>query len=419
MKINVLINSNDKDFSLLKFALLYYDDIIVQIPTTFMATVNLPIGKSPKQFYKKNDLNINIDTLDFFNDNEASPTLDYLSEQDIIQVDSYMQNRLFNGFLKRLSGQKYKANLFNNKIDKKNNKKFADCLFQNMSDVDRIKKNSKLMEVIEKELLKGFTGFSIEENTYTIYENAAISNMDFLQLWDDTFHPKYDNYLYQFYGNYAIENPIIKKFTWLKECYFHYMQQFLNVVARGECPLSNDKYLFSIIEKYYKNGCEQVGIDKGSYLAFNAFELFLPNYSNLSIEDILEIKHRAFDELMELKSYINMLATSIPIDGDIQTYAKEIINTKISPSIRDLENKIRNLKINTIQKIIRDAKNPLSYAPMLASVFSDVKPQIALAVSLGMMGSDLALELYKQYKDISDNPLYFSIKLKRSVPTYD
>lgn len=298
-------------------------------------------------------------------------------------------------------------------MDEKNNREFIGCLFQNMCDVNRIKKNSKLMEVIEKELLKGFKGFLIKENSYIIEENATISNKDFLGLLDDTFNPKYNNYLYQFYGNYVIENPIIKEFTWLKECYFHYMQQFLNIVARGECPLSNDKYLFSIIEKYYKNGCEQVGINKDSYLAFEAFELFLPNYSNLSIDDILEIRHRANDELMELKNYINMLATSIPIDEDIQLYVKEIINNKISPAIRDLENKIFNLKVNTIQKIIRDAKNPLSYTPMLASIFTDVKPQIALAVSLGMIGSDLTLELYKQYKDISINPLYFSIKLKK------
>lgn len=414
MKTNIIINSNDKDFSLLKFALLYTDDITVQIPTTFMATVNLPIRESPEQFYKENDINIYIDTLDFFNEKEIRPTLDYLSEQGLIQVDSYMQNRLFEGFRGRLAGHNYKApNLINSKMDEENNREFIGCLFQNMCDVNRIKKTSKLMEVIEKEVLKGFKGFLIKENTYIIEENATISNRDFLQLMDDTFNPKYNSYLYQFYGDYVIENPIIKKFTWLKECYFHYIQQFLNIVARGECPLSNDKYLFSIIEKYYKNGCEQVGIDKGSYLAFEAFELFLPNYSNLSIDDILEIRYRANDELMELKSYINMLATSIPIDGDIQLYAKEIINTKISPAIKDLENKIFNLKISTIQKIIRDAKNPLSYTPMLASIFTDVKPQIALAVSLGMIGSDLALELYKQYKDISNNPLYFSIKLKK------
>ena len=321
MKTNILINSNDKDFSLLKFALLYYDDITVQIPTTFMATVNLPIGQSPEQFYQANNLNTYIDTLEFFNEKEITPTLDYLSKQGVIQVDSYMQNRLFDGLRGRLAGHSYKApNLINSKMDEKNNREFIGCLFQNMCDVNRIKKNSKLVEVIEKELLKGFKGFLIKENSYIIEENATISNKDFLGLLDDTFNPKYNNYLYQFYGNYVIENPIIKEFTWLKECYFHYMQQFLNIVARGECPLSNDKYLFSIIEKYYKNGCEQVGINKDSYLVFEAFELFLPNYSNLSIDDILEIRHRANDELMELKNYINMLATSIPIDEDIQLY---------------------------------------------------------------------------------------------------
>ncbi len=412
MKINVLINNNE-DFSLLKFALLYYDDITVQVPTTFMATFNLPIGTSPDKFYKKNDLKIYIDTLEFFNRKEISPTLDYLSNQGLIHVDSYMKNRLFHGFLDSLAGHSYKApNLLNGNLDKENNIKFTKCFLNNISEINSRKKTSRLMDVIEKVLLSEFKGIEFGENTYNIQEGADINDRDLLHLLSDTYNTKYDDYLYLCYGDYVTKEAVIKKLIWLKECYFHYIQQFMNVVLRGECPLSNDKYLFSILSDYYKSGCEQIGIDAGSHLAFNAFELFLPNYSNLPIDDILEIKHKASDELMELKNYINLLAKSIPMDGNVQLYIQEVINTKISPAIRDFENKILNSKINTIQKIIRDVKNPLSYSPLLASIFTDVKPHIALAVSLGMIGSDLALELYKQYKDITNNPLYFSVKLK-------
>ena len=69
-----------------------------------------------------------------------------------------------------------------------------------------------------------------------------------------------------------------------------------------------------------------------------------------------------------------------------------------------------------LQKAIRDARNPISYLPLLTSLFNNVDNYLALAVSAGMIGMDMLLEYRKLYYDVKSHPLFFTININKMIP---
>lgn len=136
----------------------------------------------------------------------------------------------------------------------------------------------------------------------------------------------------------------------------------------------------------------------------------MPDFFNLEYEDIYELKEYANDELIAFRYYVNSL-------GKIESpdELEYIIQTKINTSVNELKNKIVNMQINLTQKAIREIRNPFSYLPLLSSLVTDIDQTLAAAISLGVMGADLALEYYKGKRNIKNHPLFFTVKLNKKI----
>lgn len=146
-----------------------------------------------------------------------------------------------------------------------------------------------------------------------------------------------------------------------------------------------------------------------------ALSIMFPNFIDLNFEDILEIRYKLNDELIEMRYYIKQLTKDYSPDDVGEQAVKKILETKIESSIKQFESKLFSFRVGTIQKIIRDLKNPLSYAPLLTTFISNVPVSASLAASLGLVGFDVALEHIKQHKEVRTHPLYFSLKLNRRI----
>ena len=148
-------------------------------------------------------------------------------------------------------------------------------------------------------------------------------------------------------------------------------------------------------------------------LALDATPIFLPNFSRLKYDDILEMRLKANDELRALRCFLSELSSKYDPDDHALATAKDFIENDISKSIKEFENKVFGLKIGTIQRALKNLANPLTYAPMLTTVFANIPTYISLAVSLGIITAEAALEYQKQKSELKADPLYFTVELKK------
>ena len=145
----------------------------------------------------------------------------------------------------------------------------------------------------------------------------------------------------------------------------------------------------------------------------NCASLLLPDLSNTTFDDIFEIKLKAGDELKELRNYIKLLCDDIDIEKP--DYFEEFIKQNINPSIRNFESKIKDIKLNVIQKFITEIKNPLSYAPLMCTLFTNLPTHLSALISMGLIGANVGIEYIKQLNSIKREDLYFLFKLRKII----
>lgn len=150
----------------------------------------------------------------------------------------------------------------------------------------------------------------------------------------------------------------------------------------------------------------------------NAMKILLPNISNANLEDILEIRLSAKDELIEMRAYIDSTLKELSNDTifDISPADLErIIGQKITPAVRQFERKLQDSKLVSVQSFIKNIQNPLSYAPLLTSFFSDIPAHITLSASLGLISFETIIELIKNRNSTKNDPLYFTVAMKNRL----
>lgn len=175
--------------------------------------------------------------------------------------------------------------------------------------------------------------------------------------------------------------------------------------------VNDTQFITDLLVKYFTSS-EAAPILKNN-IHTNCLSIMLPNLSNATFDDIYEIKYKMKDELTELKYYINTLTNNINILEYDRSYQQ--INMKINSSVKNLEHKIKNLKINVVQKFITEIKNPLSYAPLLGSLFTNIPKNISLLASIGLIGANTGLEYIKQLEEIKNDNMYFLFKLRNML----
>ena len=199
-----------------------------------------------------------------------------------------------------------------------------------------------------------------------------------------------------------------------------YIQFFLsyNSICRKQNVISSNNITSDFLAKFLQNSKGQIpNVRKNTeqLIAPNALSILLPNLHEMSFEDILNLRHLAKDELMEMRYYIGNLAEQYSPDDTKLENPKQFLERKINPAIKQLESKVCGMKINTLQKALQSLQNPFAYTPMLTTFFSNIPAHIALAASMGIVSVNAGLEYLKQKNELATDPLFFSVKLKKKI----
>lgn len=150
-------------------------------------------------------------------------------------------------------------------------------------------------------------------------------------------------------------------------------------------------------------------------IALDAIKLSLPNPESLSFEDILELKYKLKDELGFFYQTID----------DIEIRNKQHFNINMNPRVYDnifykeiekplneLKINMQNLKSRTFRNFIKEMQNPKTYIPLVGGFIPNVSIQYCILLSLGMAGGLSYLEYKEQFRKLTNNGLYFLLKLR-------
>lgn len=211
--------------------------------------------------------------------------------------------------------------------------------------------------------------------------------------------------------------PIEANFIWWY--YAFKLKWFLKLLMEGKNCVGSSNNLNTLFSNFLKEAT-QSHTDFGTNgsrksLALDALKISLPNPDLLSFEDILELKHRLKDELGLFYQTIN----------SIEVKHKELFNTALSDKeyesiffsavqkpLTELESKMKNLSSKTFRKFIEKMQNPKTYVPLIGTVVASMPIHYALLTSLGMTGGLSYMEYKEEKREISNNGLYFLLKLK-------
>lgn len=206
----------------------------------------------------------------------------------------------------------------------------------------------------------------------------------------------------------------VAQFYCLLILYSFMLNDILAYICSGENIVSNSTFINRLIKTIYSD-TENINEHKECHIALNTLPILLPNIRDASMEDILEIRLNASDELLELRNYIDNLVQNISSEKFCslsQQELQQLLNQKINPAIRQLERKMKDIKISAVQKFIKNMANPMYYAPMLTSLFTNISVHQTLLMSLGLITADSIMEHCKNKNSIKNDALYFSIKLR-------
>ncbi len=189
-------------------------------------------------------------------------------------------------------------------------------------------------------------------------------------------------------------------------------------IEKGENVVTNSSVVNKIISDFYSsNKLKKSGL-KYNFAQIEATKILLPFVQNAPMDDILEIRYKANDELLELRNYVETTLKSIKTEVFLNLSFEEIgqiLNQKITPSIKQFERKLEGLNIFTAQEFINNMANPLYYAPMLTTFFTNIPPFVSIGFSLGMISLQTFLQRKSKKIDIQNDPLYFTVEIQNQL----
>lgn len=149
--------------------------------------------------------------------------------------------------------------------------------------------------------------------------------------------------------------------------------------------------------------------------AYKISEILLPNLSSAELPDILELKYRMKDEMLELKNYITELSKKFQ-GGNLYCSETDFERAKnyVQKSSLNLSKKIQNVKISTIQTAMKETLALGSTIPLLISTFNlNAVAAISAAITGGVVYT--GLQHKREINNISNDPLFFSIGLNEAL----
>ncbi len=191
----------------------------------------------------------------------------------------------------------------------------------------------------------------------------------------------------------------------------------LSHIEKGENVITNSSAANEILLNYYSlhnKKLRKSGL-KYNFAQIEATKILLPFVQNASMDDILEIRYKANDELLELRNYVETTLKSLSNEVFLPSSSEKIgqmLYQKITPSINQFERKLEGLNVFTAQEFIKNMANPLYYAPMLTTFFTNVPAFASVGFSLGMISLETFLQRKSKKLEIQNDPLYFTVKMR-------
>jgi len=174
----------------------------------------------------------------------------------------------------------------------------------------------------------------------------------------------------------------------------------LDVLKTKFRKLRNSKILKTILceYRYLKDA-------KVDLLAQDVIAETVPNLEQVPLEAILKFREKKADVLENFRVEIGKLATEIksnPWDSDFPKYVRDIVDSKVKPALKEVENEIRGCRdafwaeaTKTISKV-----SPL---PIVGSMFAGFPPHIALGIGATLSGLTMILEQWAKIRKIQRN----------------
>lgn len=405
MFVNMIFDSTMKSFNMLKAALLLFDEINVQYPETDQIVYNLPRDYDLiSNYVRKGQINCTWCQFKFIN-TEMLNELKKLNDSKVITMNNYPEKGGMPRIIYDLLGKSpVEPWLRNGKNDKKN---------VSLSEHNQMKKSSDIYRSITQNATSFFSDLKYGANGWEYSNLTQIVDEDAKEIFENLYREDIVQFLYERHDVNVLRNSIIKQHVWFSEFYYFLFCTMYRCILRNENILTTNDFVLKVLNDIKFSN--QKEMKKGRIIA-NTVELLFPDFSFLDIVDIYEIRLKAHDELLELNDYINKISDEYDSKDYSASKIDSYIHNKVQPMVKDLERKIYGLKINMLQKAIRDARNPISYLPLLTSLFNNVDNYLALAVSAGMIGMDMLLEYRKLYYDVKSHPLFFTININKMIP---
>ncbi len=400
LNTNIIYDSSPVTERLIKFSMFYFDEVNLHFPEVCVTTLkDIPTSiLECKDFLASNKkIPAVLEIFDLYNKTDFDK-YNQLSFSTNLKISEFFDSKLI------LDSIKIIPNIPNEHYD---------YIILRSQTLNLNRDESLIMKIIGKNISSQiFNNFLIETVDGFIIKRDEIEKLhidnDTAKIFENAFNKDIIEYLYQCNGECIYTYDYLKKYEWFKLYYSTLLSYIINVLSNAENMIITDNFLSDMLEEINILTCVQY--KKQSALKNKISQILLPDFFDLEYEDIYELKEYANDELMAFKYYVNSLGKI-----ESQEELEQIIQTKVNPSVNELKNKIKNMKINLTQKAIREIKNPFSYLPLLSSLVTDIDQTLAAAISLGVMGADLALEYYKEKQNIKNHPLFFTVKLNKKI----
>lgn len=300
---------------------------------------------------------------------------------------------------------------------------------ESQSEVDTQKKNNdKIQQIAQNLVAKNanllFSPDSFEFKTdnektdFILKQNAKVISDEGKFAYEKSLSQKDRDKLIEILQSKGVKHPNDALLTFF--LYIELVKAQLRHIENCDNTLGNSSIVNRILFNYYSSQSKRTNDNglKFNFAKVEAAKILLPFVRNAPIEDILEIRRKANDELLELRNYIDTTLHDLSHKGINHLSYDEItrqLEQKINPSIKQFKRKLKDLNIYTAKEFIKNMANPLYYSPLLTTFFTNISPSTSLGLSVGMISAYTYLQRKSKHLEIENDPLYFTVKLPKII----